>query len=139
VHKCLSQVIHSLSDTLALRSHYSLTHSYALLLSLVSLFLAVSTGSTTSRVYTSAFHHSVTLSRISLSNNLHSLIQLYILLTFFSLWSASSCSSNWLHQVESAPTRTISINWWRTPDARRKDVIGKLMCGHTNRKAARRC
>jgi hypothetical protein len=39
----------------------------------------------------------------------------------------------------STRTATISINWWRTPDARRKDVIGKLMCGHTNRKAARRC
>ena len=45
----------------------------------------------------------------------------------------------WFHEVESAPTRTISINWWRTPDARRKDIMGKLLCGHTNRKAAKRC
>ena len=45
----------------------------------------------------------------------------------------------WFHQVESATERTISVNYWRQPDAKRKDIIGKLLCGHTHSKAAKRC
>eukprot|EP00038_Savillea_parva_P004477 m.138187 g.138187 ORF g.138187 m.138187 type:complete len:375 (-) comp11480_c0_seq4:92-1216(-) len=45
----------------------------------------------------------------------------------------------WYHQVEAAPTRTISINWWRVPDRSRKDTMGRLLCGSTNRKSAKTC
>merc|ERR1712190_137782 len=45
----------------------------------------------------------------------------------------------WFHQVESAAARTISVNWWREPSKERKDIIGKLLCGHSNRKAMKTC
>eukprot|EP01047_Picozoa_sp_COSAG01_P028564 COSAG01_NODE_1924_length_8886_cov_6.780699_2_plen_338_part_00 len=45
----------------------------------------------------------------------------------------------WYHQVESAPERTISVNYWRVVDKARKDIMGKMLCGHTHNKAAKRC
>ena len=45
----------------------------------------------------------------------------------------------WFHQVESIG-RSISVNYWRTvKPAERKEAIGKFLCGHTNRRAAKTC
>lgn len=45
----------------------------------------------------------------------------------------------WFHGVRSSKDRTISINWWRRPKGKKKDTIGKLMCGHTHRKSSANC
>jgi len=46
----------------------------------------------------------------------------------------------WFHSVETGlGVRSISVNWWRRPDERKKEIIGRLLCGQSHRKASAKC